>query len=103
MEYIYYDLKLGRERTAQKALADHLQAVLGAKAVGVFAPMLGFASNEILVLTDASAAPDAVAKAPGVVLAERHRLSPTIRPQVTTVSSDPGRTTRGCPGGSGSF
>jgi hypothetical protein len=81
MEYIYYDLKLGRERNAQKALFDHVQGALGPEAVGVFAPLLGFASNEILVLTDAAAAPDAVAKAPGVVLAERHRLTPTLRPK----------------------
>ncbi len=80
MEYLYYDLKLGRERSAQKALADHVRGALNGKVVGVFTPLLGFASNEMLLLVDASAPQDAVAKAPGVVMAERHRLTPTIRP-----------------------
>lgn len=80
MEYLYYDLVVGRERTAQKALADHARGVLGDKVIGVFTPLLGFASNEMLVLTEAAAGQDAVAKAPGVVMAERHRLTPTIRP-----------------------
>lgn len=81
MDYSYYDLRLGRERTAQKALAEHVRTTLGSAAVAVFAPLLGFASNQALVLTDGAAPPDAVLKAPGVVSAERHRLAPTLRPQ----------------------
>jgi len=81
LKYNYYDLRLGRERTAQKALAEHVRGALGAKAVGVFSPLLGFASNQALVLTDASAPSEAVMRAPGVVSAERHGLTPTIRPK----------------------
>jgi hypothetical protein len=81
LDYSYYDLRLGRERTAQKALAEHVRATLGPAAVAVFAPLLGFASNQALVLTDGAAPPDAVLKAPGVVSAEGHRLTPTLRPQ----------------------
>jgi hypothetical protein len=81
LDYIYYDLRLGRERTAQKALADHVHGNLGRTAAAVFAPLLGFASNQALVLTEAGAPVGVMDKAPGVVLAERHWLSPTIRPK----------------------
>ena len=81
LNYNYYELRLGRERTAQKAVADHLRGALGAKAVGIFSPLLGFASNQTLVLTEASAPGEAVMRAPGVVSAERHGLTPTIRPK----------------------
>jgi len=80
MEYNYFELRLNRDRTAQKAVADHVRATLGAQAVAVFAPLLGFASNQALVLTTGDAAVEAVMRAPGVVSAERHRLTPTIRP-----------------------
>jgi hypothetical protein len=80
MEYSYYELRLKRDRTAHKALADHLHETLGPQAVGVFAPLLGFASNQALVLTDGEAPSEAVMRAPGVVSAERHALTPTIRP-----------------------
>lgn len=75
MEYDYFQVTLGRERTAQKALADHLHADANTRAV--FAPLLGFASDQALVLTAAGAD---LAGAPGVVASERHRLSPTLRP-----------------------
>ncbi|HZZ31462.1 MAG TPA: hypothetical protein VFE10_05660 [Phenylobacterium sp.] len=80
MEYNYYELHLRRDRAAQKALADHVHQTLGPAAVAVFSPLLGFASNQALVLTSASAPVEAVMRAPGVVSAERHRLTPTIRP-----------------------
>jgi hypothetical protein len=80
MEYNYFELRLKRDRTAQKAVADHVRATLGAQAVAVFAPLLGFASNQALVLTTGDAAVEAVMRAPGVVSAERHRLTPTLRP-----------------------
>ncbi|HEX3365330.1 hypothetical protein [Phenylobacterium sp.] len=80
MEYNYFELRLKRDRTAQKAVADHVRAASGAQAVAVFAPLLGFASNQALVLTTGDAAVEAVMRAPGVVSAERHRLTPTIRP-----------------------
>ena len=80
MNYSYYELRLNRERTAQAALAKHVHGALDDKAVAVFSPLLGFASNQALVLTDAAAPAEAVMRAPGVVSAERHALSPTIRP-----------------------
>lgn len=80
MEYNYYDLRLGRERAAQRAFADHVHA-LGPSTVAVFSPLLGFASNQALALTTAEAPAEAVMRAPGVVSAERHRLTSTIRPQ----------------------
>lgn len=81
MEYNYFELRLKRDRTAQKALADHVHAGLGREAVAVFSPLLGFASNQALVLTSGAAPSEAVMRAPGVVSAERHRLTPTIRPK----------------------
>jgi hypothetical protein len=80
LNYSYYELRLNRDRTTQRALADHVHTTLGAKAVAVFAPLLGFASNQALVLTDATAPSEAVMRAPGVVSVERHSLTPTIRP-----------------------
>lgn len=80
MIYHYYELRVGRERTAQKILADQVYTTGGAGILGVFTPLLGFASNEALVLTDDRASPDAVLKGSGVVAAERHRMSPTLRP-----------------------
>lgn len=75
MEYSYFELKLRRGRAVQKALSDHVP-----HAVAVFSPLLGFASNQALVLTDSKAEVEAAMDAPGVVSAERHRLTPTIRP-----------------------
>jgi hypothetical protein len=80
MEYNYFELRLKRDRTAQKAVADHVRTTLGAEAIAVFAPLLGFASNQALVLTTGNAPVEAVMRAPGVISAERHRLTPTIRP-----------------------
>lgn len=81
MEYEYFHLKLGRARTAQRDLCDHLRGQ-DAEPVAVFSPLLGFASNEALVLCKAGdeARAQAVLKAPGVVSGDRHRLSPTLRP-----------------------
>lgn len=75
MEYEYFQVTLGRDRAAQKALADHLHA--RAETRGVFAPLLGFASDQALVLM---AAGGDLAGAPGVISSERHRLAPTLRP-----------------------
>ncbi len=71
MEYDYFQLRLGRERTAQKALADRLHAA--PDTVAVFAPLLGFASNEALVLARAGAKLDLPAHSVD-------RLTPTLRP-----------------------
>lgn len=71
MEYDYFQVRVGRERTAHKALQDRLHAQDGV--VAVFAPLLGFASDEALVLARA----DAVL---GVESFACDRLSPTLRP-----------------------
>ena len=80
MNYNYYELHLRRGRGTQKALAGHLHATLGPALIGVFAPVLGLASTSALVLTDGSAPYEAIMRAPGVVSAERHRVTPTLRP-----------------------
>ncbi|MGZ6019545.1 MAG: hypothetical protein ACXWKO_12815, partial [Phenylobacterium sp.] len=80
MEYNYYELRLNRDRATQRAVAEHVRAALGPQVVAVFSPLLGFASNQLLVLTDAGAPTEAVMRAPGVVSVERHSLNPTIRP-----------------------
>jgi hypothetical protein len=80
MEYNYFELRLNRDRATQRAVAAHLRTGLGPQAVAVFSPLLGFASNQMLVLTDAKAPLEAVMRAPGVVSTERHALTPTIRP-----------------------
>jgi hypothetical protein len=80
MEYNYFELRLNRDRATQRAVAEHIRAALGPQAVAVFSPLLGFASNQMLVLTDAHAPLEAVVRAPGVVSVERHSLTPTIRP-----------------------
>lgn len=71
MEYDYFQLRLGRERTAHKALADRLHAA--PETVAVFAPLLGFASNEALVLARAGATLDLAAHSVD-------RLTATLRP-----------------------
>lgn len=80
MIYNYYELRVGRERNAQRALADQVYASGGAGVLAVFAPLLGYASNEALVLTDERAKSDAVLMGSGVAAAEWTRLSPTLRP-----------------------
>lgn len=80
MAYEYFSLTLGRERTAQKALSDHLRGAMGAELVAVFAPVLGFASNTALVLVKGEGGSDAIGSAPGVVASEHHGLTPTLRP-----------------------
>jgi hypothetical protein len=79
--YQYFELHLGRQKAAQQSLAKSVYGALGDKAVAVFAPLLGFASNQALVLLDGEAPADVVLKGAGVVSAQRHRLTPTIRPE----------------------
>ncbi|HEY0438339.1 MAG TPA: hypothetical protein VGC92_16980, partial [Phenylobacterium sp.] len=80
LKYNYYEVSLGREFTAQRALRDHVQQALGDHLVAVFAPSLGYATNQALVLTDDAATAGAVLKAPGVVSGQHHVLSATTRP-----------------------
>ena len=79
MEYDYFQLRLGRERAAHRALADALYA--RPEVVAVFSPLLGFASDEALVLARAGADLDLDAMA--------ERLSPTLRP-VGNAAPEPG-------------
>ena len=80
MIYNYYEVRVGRERNAQRALADQVYGGGGPGVLGVFAPLLGYASNEALVLTDERASPEAVLKGSRVAAAEWRRMSPTLRP-----------------------
>lgn len=80
MIYNYYELRVGRERNAQRTLAEQVYAGGGPGVLGVFAPLLGYASNEALVLTDERASSDAVLRGSGVTAAEWTRMSPTLRP-----------------------
>ncbi|MFC3070379.1 hypothetical protein [Phenylobacterium soli] len=80
MIYNYYELRVGRERNSQRALADQVYASGGPGVLGVFAPLLGYASNEALVLTDERATSDAVLRGTGAASAEWSRMSPTLRP-----------------------
>jgi hypothetical protein len=79
LEYQYFQLTLGRDRTAQRQLADHLHGQ--ASTVAVFAPLLGFASDQALVLAQAGAD---LSRAPGVLAVEADRLTPTLRPTAHT-------------------
>jgi hypothetical protein len=78
--YNYYELRVGRERNAQRSLAEQVYGGGGEGVLGVFAPLLGYASNEALVLTDERATSDAVLRGAGVAAAEWRRMSPTLRP-----------------------
>ena len=80
MVYQYFELHLGRDPTAQSSLAKNVYGALGERAVAVFSPLLGFASDQALVLVEGDASADAVLKGSGVVAAQRQRLTPTIRP-----------------------
>jgi hypothetical protein len=80
LDYSYFSVRLGRDRTAQRDFADRMHASLENAVVAVFAPLLGFASNEALVLTTAGVDAAAVLNAPGVAGGESHALTPTLRP-----------------------
>jgi hypothetical protein len=80
LSYNYYEVTVGREGNAQKALRDHLRQALGDHLVAVFSPSLGYATDQALVLTDAAATIGAVAAAPGVRSTTHEVLNPTTRP-----------------------
>jgi hypothetical protein len=85
LKFNYYEVALGREATVQRALRDHVQQALGDHLVAVFAPSLGYATNQALVLTDDAATAGAVLKAPGVVSGQHHGLTATTRPTTSAV------------------
>jgi hypothetical protein len=80
LDYDYFELTLTRNTDA-RVLADSVYRILGAKAVAVFAPLLGFASNQALVLVERGADAAAVLGQPGVLGGVQSRLSPTLRPK----------------------
>jgi hypothetical protein len=71
LEYEYFQLRLGRERTVHRDLATRLHTL--PQTVAVFAPLLGFASNEALVLARPGVEP-------GAAIQAVDRLMPTLRP-----------------------
>lgn len=89
--YDYLTLTLRRGRPAWQAFADRALtagasaiAAEGGDLVGVFAPQLGFASDEAVVLVrwpeGARGDPAAISGAPEVVRTTRDLLAPTVRP-----------------------
>jgi hypothetical protein len=82
LAFDYYDLRLGRDRAAQRTLASQLQAA-AAPPLAVFAPLLGFPSNALLVLNRGGEGTDPRQGA-GVASGEHHRLTPTLRPTAAT-------------------
>jgi hypothetical protein len=75
VRYSYFVAQLERGRPAFDAFVTHMRAQKGV--LGVFAPQLGFASNEavVLMLTDGS-----LGQAPHVTGKVHETLVPTIRP-----------------------
>src|SRR3954470_19673344 len=88
LKFSYYEVTIERGAAGEapvlwqphRALRDHVQQALGDHLVAVFAPSLGYATNQALVLTDGAATAGAVLKAPGVVSAQHHGLTATTRP-----------------------
>jgi hypothetical protein len=90
--YDYLTLTLGRGRAAWEAFATHVNgpgageiARAGGELVGLFAPQLGFASNEAAVLvrwsTGESGSTASLIGAEGVVSSQVDALMPTLRPR----------------------
>jgi hypothetical protein len=91
--YDYLTMALGRGRAAWQAFAtyangpgDEAVARVGGEFVGLFAPQLGFASNEAAVLVrwpiGERGPTSALAGANGVVGCHVDALTPTLRPRV---------------------
>src|SRR5258706_14009623 len=87
--YDYLTFELARGRGAFEEFASHFRSAgadalsaMRARLLGIFAPQLGFASNEavLLIRGETDALPQAVVAAPGTVLFRLRRLSPTVRP-----------------------
>lgn len=74
--YSYFIAELERGRPAFDAFAKHMMD--DKSTIGVFAPQLGFASNEAVVLMHAQGT---LTRAPHVVNKTHETLAPTIRPR----------------------
>jgi hypothetical protein len=74
--YSYFVAELERGRAASDAFAKHM--LDDKETVGVFAPQLGFASNETAVLMTLHGS---LARAPHVVSSSHETLAPALRPR----------------------
>jgi hypothetical protein len=88
--YDYLTFELARGRPAWEEFTAALRgkgtsalSATGADLVAAFAPQLGFASNEAVLLIRGAAEilPSEIVSAPGVISFVRDRLSPTVRPR----------------------
>ena len=90
-DYLFVDLQAAPGAPPSQAFATHVKAAglekAGGAALGLFTPQIGWRANQAALLvgwTPESAGRDAamaaLAKAPGVRSAERHRLRATVRP-----------------------
>lgn len=93
-DYLFLDLDAPPGAPPTRAFADHVRAAgldeAGGTPLGLFSPQIGWHARQAALLVgwspDANgrdAAMAALAKAPGVKSAERHRLQATARPSPT--------------------
>lgn len=90
--YDYLSFELDRGRPAWAQFARHVQGTFGTthtnddgELLGLFAPQLGFASNEAVILlrrkTESRSVPQILSAAPGVKRFSAQPLHPTVRPR----------------------
>jgi hypothetical protein len=93
-DYLFLDLDAAPGAPPSRAFADHVRAAgldkAGGTPLGLFTPQIGWRARQAALLvgwtpdaTGRDAATAALAKAPGVKSAERHRLQATVRPSPT--------------------
>jgi len=93
-DYLFLDLDAAPGTPPTRALADHVRAAgldkAGGTPLGLFTPQIGWHARQAALLVGwqpgaagRDAAMAAMAKAPGVKSAERHRLQATVRPSPT--------------------
>jgi hypothetical protein len=80
VDYDYYELTVGRAPDAQRTAAAAIGKALGKACVACWSPVLGFATNQLLVLTERGATATGVLSAPAVIGGVSTRLTPTLRP-----------------------
>ena len=84
-QYLTFELKRGREAWASFSadLREKTVAALareGGEMCGLFAPQLGFASNEAVALVRGSPDAQSAFASDAIVHVQKDRLSPTVRP-----------------------
>lgn len=93
-DYLFLDLEAAPGAPPTRAFAEHVRAAglekTGGTPLGLFSPQIGWHARQAALLVGWSpdakgrnAAMAALAKAPGVKSAERHRLHATARPSAT--------------------